>query len=167
LVYDVDGENAFSSQTESLRIFKGDGTSGLTSYQLGGTADSLVVKSEDATSYVFGKSAAGNVTETTVSGDIVLNFTNTNSVLFQFESNTISGASPNPVFRAIDGDLSILPNTVDGNGNSGAAAFGAVVNANAATAATDVPEPFTIIGTIIGGGAAMRMRKKLKSRTKG
>ena len=30
-------------------------------------------------------------------------------------------------------------------------------------AATDVPEPFTIIGSIIGGTAAFRMRKKLKS----
>jgi hypothetical protein len=29
-----------------------------------------------------------------------------------------------------------------------------------------VPEPFTIIGTLIGGTAALRMRKKLKSRTK-
>ncbi|WP_310485018.1 PEP-CTERM sorting domain-containing protein [Chamaesiphon sp. VAR_48_metabat_403] len=31
---------------------------------------------------------------------------------------------------------------------------------------TDVPEPFTIVGTIIGGAAAMRMRKKLKSNDK-
>jgi hypothetical protein len=30
----------------------------------------------------------------------------------------------------------------------------------------DVPEPFTIIGTLIGGTAALRMRKKLKSATK-
>jgi hypothetical protein len=29
-----------------------------------------------------------------------------------------------------------------------------------------VPEPFTIVGTIIGGSAAMRMRKKLKSNDK-
>ena len=28
---------------------------------------------------------------------------------------------------------------------------------------TAVPEPFTIIGTIIGGTAAFRMRKKLKA----
>ncbi len=31
---------------------------------------------------------------------------------------------------------------------------------------TAVPEPFTIVGTIIGGSAAMRMRKKLKSNDK-
>jgi hypothetical protein len=29
--------------------------------------------------------------------------------------------------------------------------------------ATDVPEPFTIVGTLIGGTAALRMRKKLKA----
>jgi Concanavalin A-like lectin/glucanases superfamily len=32
-----------------------------------------------------------------------------------------------------------------------------------ASATTSVPEPFTIIGTLIGGTAALRMRKKLKS----
>jgi hypothetical protein len=31
---------------------------------------------------------------------------------------------------------------------------------------TSVPEPFTIVGTIVGGSAAMRMRKKLKSNDK-
>jgi hypothetical protein len=34
-------------------------------------------------------------------------------------------------------------------------------------AATSVPEPFTIIGSLIGGTAAVRMRKKLKSVDKG
>lgn len=33
----------------------------------------------------------------------------------------------------------------------------------AGTPATDVPEPFTIVGTLIGGTAALRMRKKLKA----
>jgi hypothetical protein len=33
--------------------------------------------------------------------------------------------------------------------------------------ATAAPEPFTIIGTLVGGTAAMRMRKKLKSVNKG
>ena len=36
--------------------------------------------------------------------------------------------------------------------------------ANAAT--TSVPEPFTVIGTLVGGTAALRMRKKLKSAQK-
>lgn len=29
--------------------------------------------------------------------------------------------------------------------------------------ATAIPEPFTIIGTLVGGTAAVRMRKKLKT----
>lgn len=35
-----------------------------------------------------------------------------------------------------------------------------------ANAATSVPEPFTVIGTLVGGTAALRMRKKLKSAQK-
>lgn len=35
-----------------------------------------------------------------------------------------------------------------------------------AAASTAVPEPFTIVGTLIGGTAAMRMRKKLKAKDK-
>jgi hypothetical protein len=38
--------------------------------------------------------------------------------------------------------------------------------AGAAPAPTAVPEPFTMIGTFVGGTAAMRMRKKLKSASK-
>lgn len=40
------------------------------------------------------------------------------------------------------------------------------VISGSATSATAVPEPFTVIGSIIGGTAAFRMRKKLKSSTK-
>jgi hypothetical protein len=36
-------------------------------------------------------------------------------------------------------------------------------NNTAAPTSTSVPEPFTIIGTVIGGTAAVRMRKKLKA----
>jgi hypothetical protein len=52
--------------------------------------------------------------------------------------------------------------SADGTGwsnNSGA--FNVNVTTDAPT--TAVPEPFTIIGTLIGGTAAVRMRKKLKS----
>ncbi len=38
-----------------------------------------------------------------------------------------------------------------------------VLSGNAVTASTSVPEPFTIVGTLIGGTVALRMRKKLKS----
>jgi hypothetical protein len=38
----------------------------------------------------------------------------------------------------------------------------AIDNVNLTAAAASVPEPFTVIGTLIGGTAAARMRKKLK-----
>jgi hypothetical protein len=37
---------------------------------------------------------------------------------------------------------------------------------SAAVATASVPEPFTVIGTLVGGTAALRMRKKLKSASK-
>ncbi len=37
------------------------------------------------------------------------------------------------------------------------------VNVQALSQSTSVPEPFTIIGTLVGGTAALRLRKKLKS----
>ena len=40
-------------------------------------------------------------------------------------------------------------------------------NVKIAAGSTAVPEPFTIIGTLVGGTAALRMRKKLKSANKG
>jgi hypothetical protein len=39
-------------------------------------------------------------------------------------------------------------------------------NISASATSTAVPEPFTIVGTIIGGAAALRMRKKLKDTNK-
>jgi hypothetical protein len=39
-------------------------------------------------------------------------------------------------------------------------------NASVNNPVQEVPEPFTIVGTIVGGSAAMRMRKKLKSNDK-
>jgi hypothetical protein len=51
------------------------------------------------------------------------------------------------------GESGAFTTTIDGPGN--------------VSASTSVPEPFTIIGTLVGGTAAMRMRKKLKSVNKG
>ncbi|NJR32232.1 MAG: PEP-CTERM sorting domain-containing protein [Chamaesiphon sp. CSU_1_12] len=53
--------------------------------------------------------------------------------------------------------------TVDGSGWSNN--FGQfTVEVNAA-ASTSVPEPFTIVGTLVGSAAAFRMRKKVKATT--
>jgi hypothetical protein len=53
------------------------------------------------------------------------------------------------------GQQGTYSNTISGAGNI------------TAVASTSVPEPFTIIGTLVGGTAAMRMRKKLKFVNKG
>jgi hypothetical protein len=52
--------------------------------------------------------------------------------------------------------LSVGFNDIGGTGNG---TYGITASTQAAT--TSVPEPFTIVGTILGGTAAMRMRKKL------
>lgn len=57
-----------------------------------------------------------------------------------------------------------------GNTNVGTDFFGfdnlTVGTLSQVAPATAVPEPFTIIGTLVGGTAALRMRKKLKATTK-
>ena len=152
LVYDVDGETGTGGhtgivQTEYLRVAKGTGTSGLNSYQIGNSGASSLTATENINDYLFsGRSI--NVGETSVNGDVLLNFTNTNSVTLQFETSTLqANTTANQTFSGIDGDLS---QTVTGTFSS-------------AVTAKKLPEPFTIIGTIIGGTAAFRMRKKLKA----
>jgi hypothetical protein len=51
-----------------------------------------------------------------------------------------------------------IEDTDTGN-NSGAYVVSGSIN----SASTAVPEPFTIIGTLIGGTVATRLRKKLKA----
>ncbi|WP_295620487.1 PEP-CTERM sorting domain-containing protein [Chamaesiphon sp. GL140_3_metabinner_50] len=154
LVYDVDGEGAGTTnlrQDEAVRIAKG---AGLVGYQVGSSAQALI-PTQDATSYLF--SGRGiNVAETDKSGAAIFYFANVNQVNFQFEADTLapSSADPNPVFSGIDGDLSLY-----GTG----ALTGFATRVDTSATATAVPEPFTIIGTLVGGTAALRMRKKLKA----
>ncbi|WP_310489316.1 PEP-CTERM sorting domain-containing protein [Chamaesiphon sp. VAR_69_metabat_338] len=167
IIYDIDGE---STQSEALRVFKGSDTGGLNSYRIGqGTVTSTdgttgigpLSVSENANSYLF-SGGGHNIAETSVNGDVLLNFLNTSSVTLQFEANTTGGV-PNNVYSGIDGDKSILPNTtatVAGNTVTGDGAFASAVTAK------KIPEPFTVIGTLIGGGVAFRMRKKLKATSK-
>jgi hypothetical protein len=144
LVYDVDGD---ALQSEAVRILK---NSGLIGYQVGNQANSLIA-SQDANSYLF---SAGNTNypENDASGAAIFYFQNVNSVTFNFEANTTAQNpfAPNEVFSALDGNLSLI-------GGNPTSEFGAIVFTTA------VPEPFTIIGTLVGGTAALRMRKKLKA----
>lgn len=147
LVYDVDGEPA---QGEAVRIAK---NSGLVSYQLGSNTSSALTFSQDANSYLFSGRGVDQA-ENNSSGAAIFNFDKINEVTFQFEANTTtSNGNANRIFSAIDGDLSYLSSFTNG----GSTSFAAVVA---------VPEPFTVIGTLIGGTAAFRMRKKLKASNK-
>ncbi len=56
-----------------------------------------------------------------------------------------------------------LRSTDFGNFNNTISGGGDILPSNTTTA---VPEPFTIVGTLIGGSAALRMRKKLAALTK-
>jgi hypothetical protein len=78
------------------------------------------------------------------------------TIPFQWLSITGGGFD---TIRLRDGYVSSI-SFLDGNPN--ALAFDKI-NATVEQTAQSVPEPFTIIGTLIGGTAALRMRKKLKA----
>jgi hypothetical protein len=160
LVYDVDGEPI---QSEDLRIAAGGGFVG---YQQGLGTNALTPSVAVDGSYLFSGHNV-NVSETDPSSSVILYYQNTNSVTFKFEANTTTAQTgANYVFSAIDADLSIIgqQNTAfSDTATIQTKNYGAFVSTSSSTA---VPEPFTIIGTIMGGTAAMRMRKKLKSSDK-
>lgn len=168
--YDIDGEPI---QGEALRVAKGTGTGGLVGYQVGSAANAMIV-TDNPTNYLFsGRNV--NLAETNTSAGVLLYFQNTSSVDLQFEANTITAQGPaaapagtptgNPVFSAIDGDVSLIGNNATNfdatTGHATAAAgFGTY------SAAQKIPEPFSIIGSLVGGGVAFGMRKKLKATNK-
>ena len=174
IVYDVDGESNVGGRTgvvqrEAVRIAK---DSGLIGYQVGNTSAALIPSTPLTTpattdgSYLFsGRNI--NQAETDSSSATLLYFQNVSSVDFQFEAQTPQFSTnllANAVFSGIDGDLSILGSTPSAINAAIAAQYSAlVVVPDTRTAATTVPEPFTIIGTLVGGTAALRMRKKLKA----
>lgn len=75
---------------------------------------------------------------------------------YAFTTNLSTGTNYFLVSTGFDNttDFGTFSTTINGLGN---------VN----NPATSVPEPFTVIGTLIGGTAALRMRKKLARQAKG
>ena len=70
---------------------------------------------------------------------------------YKFTTNLTTGTNYFLVSTGFDNtEFGAFTTTIDGAGN---------VNP---TGSTSVPEPFTIVGTLVGGTAALRMRKKLK-----
>jgi hypothetical protein len=184
LVYDVDGENNLTTgpgsgqssqnQAEAVRVAAGQGFVG---YQVGTSAAALTPTLDTTDgSYLFSGHQT-NYLETDSSSAAILYFANTSSVTFQFEANTLAPGSTaaalttfqttnNPVFSAVDGDLSLIAaQNLDLKvaANATAKGYSTFVSTASSTAA---PEPFTIVGTILGGTAALRMKKKLKDSEK-
>ena len=99
MVYDVDGE---ATQSENLRAYTADG---LISYQTGTNENSLVASTEGNSVLFTGPRQ--NYPETDATGAVILNYANTSQFTLNFESETFYGSLINPVFSAIDGDLSM------------------------------------------------------------
>ncbi len=79
-----------------------------------------------------------------------------------FSQNSLN--YPNRQFVGFTSDTAITSISFQANGGSTSLdnfRFGTAANVS-----TSVPEPFTVIGTLVGGTAALRMRKKLKSAQK-
>jgi hypothetical protein len=104
IAYDIDGENTgYHHQTESLRVYT---SNGITSYQTGAAEASVTVAFENDDEILF-TGPGNNVSETDTSGAVKITYENTDRFVFQFESETFKGGASNPVFSAIDGDLTI------------------------------------------------------------
>jgi hypothetical protein len=95
------------------------------------------------------------ITNIQVNGDPTHNsFTNIPSAFTVFEKLSLSG---NPAVQSIN-DPIISIGLKDGTITNGGGTGGGVI----ITPPTAAPEPFTIVGTLLGGAAAFRMKKRLK-----
>ena len=100
-------------------------------------------------------------------GDPIISTYNGNTLLSSFNLKTAPGGSiSSPAqknhfeFRGIsEATASITSFRLSG----GYMLATATADGSIAVPATDVPEPFTIVGTLVGGSAALRMRTKIKS----
>jgi hypothetical protein len=137
-----------------------------TSNSTGGLFESgsLLISNRTSIQKVFGTNSANglgsfepttNLTRTTTLASIFgSGFTTTNTLDFiiepYFDSQSVATVGGSP---ASGGSFASVPNVYTLSGS---------ITSNAGPA-TSVPEPLTIVGTLIGGTAALRMRKKLKA----
>jgi hypothetical protein len=136
--------NATSAANLTLGIYAGTGNRG---------ALIRTATAPNTTTTVFGRDAVQWV----FAGGLPLLETNTYTAVMQGDTVGVLGSNRNPYPNGVfTFDFSPFP-TFD-------AAFQATFSAAAPT--TSVPEPLTIIGTLTGGIAAIKMRKKLKSAVK-
>jgi hypothetical protein len=107
-------------------------------------------------SHIHGPTAANNGSGFTQTAGVLFNLTrSSNLATGGFFTNVPLTLSPAQETDLLNGKLYINIHTAN---NGGGEIRGFLVQAP-----TSVPEPFTIIGTLVGGTAALRMRKKLKA----
>ncbi len=99
-------------------------------------------------SFLYGANGANRSATVSIGGTTLGTITASQSGVFSTQSYTIASGTT--------GALKFTSNT---SGNAGIILDSIVLNS---TDATSVPEPFTMIGTLVGGTAAIRLRKKLK-----
>jgi hypothetical protein len=111
----------------------------------------------NALSFAFGSGTTVNI----ASGNpFSLNSLNGGAVNFGFTNGNGIGT----ILNGADGTTAqVLSFTVGDGSTTGGGNYGIVAGPVDPTA---VPEPFTVIGTLVGGAAALRMRKKLANATK-
>jgi hypothetical protein len=81
------------------------------------------------------------------------------NVSFELPGSNVSGAFLD------GGSNSLVARSINTNGTPGRDVFSTrngVIDLPSTPPSTSVPEPFTIVGTLMGGAAALRMRKRLK-----
>ena len=101
MVYDVDGE---PNQDESVRAYLSDGFYG---FRMPTAAGATTFVNEGSSFRFTGPGSNRN--EDDSSGAFILYFQNTSSLTLQMLSDTAAaGGFPNPVFSAIDGNLSLI-----------------------------------------------------------
>jgi hypothetical protein len=114
-----------------------------------------------------------------LASDLIFNFANTagssvkagagsaflrtfNGTSVSFVSSGSIGTTFSNVFGAVNTDsFSLIFNDISTRSGAGGYSLQASTFTAQQPPSTSVPEPFTIVGTIIGASAAMRMRKKL------
>jgi hypothetical protein len=141
----ADPQSAINTSSLTLGIYAGTGNGGT----LIGTA-----AAPNTTTTVFGFDAVQWVF---AGGGLSLIETDTYTAVMQGTTSDTRGSNSNP-----------YPNGEFTVGSNGSTFADNVFQATFSTAApaTSVPEPFTIIGTLTGGIAAIKMRKKLKAAVK-
>ena len=114
--------------------------------------------------YATAAGAAVGITDVMVNGDQTHNSFGAVPAAFTILERRLVGSTPASTDTIIS--IGLKDGTITGGGGAGGTIITTPPASGGAGSSTDVPEPFTIVGTLIGGTAALRMRKKLKSNDK-